>query len=378
MLFWFSNARLQSTGEVRATSAENHDRAAFFTELYWSVLLHALANERQSALLHAELVATYVNSYDDVRFYACKAIKYVSVCLSLYPCRFLSFELVVRFLAIFGRHLSCLCLLDWRRHFAGRPWSELAQELQRTQSASDAARRSDAASGSSISSTSSDSMPVEYAAFCQNVVNLLLKIEIPASREIAGDGAPIQWVHPFAECAPLFVTFSSRLIAFVSSLCHLFWTPPRFCLSAKYFANASAPDWTSSSSAASGALRRSAAANPADQRRTLAEAWLTVLRLRLPLPVYKSVLLEVPTRVLPCLAAASGVGAEVAAAAAGHEHRGGSAATAVSASSVSPLRLADFLTDSYRMGSYAVAYASQYLCSVFHLIIYRRRLCGSY
>ena len=63
-------------GEVRAASGENHDRAAFFTELYWSVLLHALANERQSALLHAELVSTYVNAYDDARFYACKAIKY--------------------------------------------------------------------------------------------------------------------------------------------------------------------------------------------------------------------------------------------------------------------------------------------------------------
>jgi hypothetical protein len=63
------------------------------------------------------------------------------------------------------------------------------------------------------------------------------------------------------------------------------------------------------------------------------------------------VLLEVPTRVLPCLAAASGVGvapesgADKGAADKGADQMG-------AASAVSPLRLADFLTDSYRMGTF--------------------------
>ena len=66
-------------GELRATAAENHDRTAFFTDLYWSVLLHSLSSQ-PSTLLQNELV-NFVNHNDDLRFYACKAIKYASIIL---------------------------------------------------------------------------------------------------------------------------------------------------------------------------------------------------------------------------------------------------------------------------------------------------------
>jgi hypothetical protein len=63
----------------------------------------------------------------------------------------------------------------------------------------------------------------------------------------------------------------------------------------------------------------------------------------------QTVLLEVPTRVLPCLAAASGVGVAPESGA-GAADKGADQMGAASA--VSPLRLADFLTDSYRMGAF--------------------------
>jgi hypothetical protein len=63
----------------------------------------------------------------------------------------------------------------------------------------------------------------------------------------------------------------------------------------------------------------------------------------------QTVLLEVPTRVLPCLAAASGVGVAPEGGA-GAADKGADQMGAASA--VSPLRLADFLTDSYRMGAF--------------------------
>jgi hypothetical protein len=78
---------------------------------------------------------------------------------------------------------------------------------------------------------------------------------------------------------------------------------------------------------------------------------LSSARITIGTAVTQTVLLEVPTRVLPCLAAASGVGVapESGAADKGADQMG-------AASAVSPLRLADFLTDSYRMGAFCVGF----------------------
>ncbi len=64
--------------ELRAAEASNaNDRAAFFADTYWATLMHALANPHLSALAQTELLANFVNAHDDLRLYACKAIKCV-------------------------------------------------------------------------------------------------------------------------------------------------------------------------------------------------------------------------------------------------------------------------------------------------------------
>lgn len=73
--------------ELRAADASNaNDRAAFFADTYWATLLHALANPRLSALAQTELLANFVNAHDDLRLYACKAIKCVCVCACVAGC----------------------------------------------------------------------------------------------------------------------------------------------------------------------------------------------------------------------------------------------------------------------------------------------------
>jgi hypothetical protein len=129
-------------GELRASAAENHDRTAFFTDLYWSVLLHSLSSQ-PSTLLQNELV-NFVNLNDDLRFYACKAIKYVSII-------FLAFEI--------NQCFQCFKLI---RHFTSRAWSDVAADL-----------------GAEAAKVSSDA----YNCFCTNAVDLLLKMNVPATRD---------------------------------------------------------------------------------------------------------------------------------------------------------------------------------------------------
>lgn len=63
-------------------------------------------------------------------------------------------------------------------------------------------------------------------------------------------------------------------------------------------------------------------------------------------------LLEVPSKILPCLAAAAGAAgvSMLGASVDGSKAKAPKARDLSAASAVSPLRLADFLTDSYRIG----------------------------
>jgi hypothetical protein len=82
--------------------------------------------------------------------------------------------------------------------------------------------------------------------------------------------------------------------------------------------------------------------------------------MRLPLGVYKTVLLEIPTKIMSCLAAASE-----------QADKGGESKS----SAVSPLKLADFLTDSYRMGAVCIVFSADvFICVlIFDSLFFRWR-----
>jgi hypothetical protein len=232
---------------------------ALFSKREWFIHLEFVCENHQ---VQAELLTTYVQPYDDVRAFTFKAIK----------------------------------------SYAARPVAEWLGEIystapastptsnpvsgQPTRTAATAPTSATTATDPATTSLSSVTVPTEaaaVAAFCRHAIAALAQLTVPSSRDL---------------------------------------------VATKFFGNPDATEADTSSAASSSSSLAAAAAGTApvsvsrvhrggvgnivQQRRWHAEAWLAILRLPLPVDVYKTVLLQVPTHVLPCLALASGVGAATA------------------------------------------------------------------
>jgi hypothetical protein len=198
---------------------------------FFFALLSVCANIPQ---VQAELLNTYVQPYDDVRAFTFKAIK----------------------------------------SYAARPATEWLGEIYPSLSTSTptpAGKPSTSAATPTTATTTSPigvSVPTEtvaVAAFCRHAIAALAQLTVPSSRDL---------------------------------------------VAAKYFGNpdATEADTLASSSSSSSSSSSAAAASPSvsvsrvhrggvgnivQQRRWHAEAWLAILRLPLPMDVYKTVLLQV-------------------------------------------------------------------------------------
>eukprot|EP00455_Lapot_gusevi_P042590 TRINITY_DN5067_c0_g1_i6.p1 TRINITY_DN5067_c0_g1~~TRINITY_DN5067_c0_g1_i6.p1 ORF type:complete len:688 (+),score=207.95 TRINITY_DN5067_c0_g1_i6:112-2175(+) len=275
--------------------ANNH-RTAFTTHLYRHVITYVLVNTKLSDLLLAELTQKYLAHYDDLRFFA----------LSL---------------------INDLLSRPWQS------WVSLAlSRLQRPLVLRSSGAQKTISKPARLHLQDAEDEAEEKAA----------KKRRGSGHEAADDEEEEDEEEEVKEEQPeshaYFQAFSKNLL---QVLLHFQSGTP---LTETYFANGDkesvSEDKQSEGASkkrkqASGvALDRGDAGRVDRQHRMLARVWLAFLKLPLPMSVYKTVLLKLPTHLLPLLQNTSG---------AHHQKE-------FSNSSTSPLLLADFLTDSYNLG----------------------------
>ncbi len=143
----------------------------------------------------------------------------------------------------------------WCRHYSSRPSQEWTAELDRTAAAADgskdaadaaaataSASAADAgksaksnkgkpssaavATSSASASAATESQREAFSAFCQNAVQMMLQIQIPASRD-AQPGALMGFLNNYGDMASFF--YWSQSIRSLTRLAHLFY-PIQFVL----------------------------------------------------------------------------------------------------------------------------------------------------